>query len=282
MLGWILLIIGVIGFSYAGWKDIKTTEFEDWLPYSIIIAALAVRGVFSFILSDFTIITSSVLYGLLFLGFGYILYFLKQWGDGDAWLMGALGFLFPDASGFVPFITSFMPFPVLIVFNFFLVALVYIIIYAIALGLRTPKVYRTFIKNVHRMKHAIGYVFIILVIASAAVSLYLSYNFPVPVYRLAGLFTMPFVAVAILLFFQYARAVEGDLFKRKIKANDLRAGDVIVSDKWRGLTEAEVKRLRKKGGEVWIKEGVRFAPVFVITLIVTLFVGSLMAIIIPV
>ena len=73
MLGWILLAIGVVGFSYAGWKDLKTTEFEDWLPYSIIIAALVVRASFSFILGDFAVITNSVILGLIFLGFGYLL-----------------------------------------------------------------------------------------------------------------------------------------------------------------------------------------------------------------
>lgn len=282
MLGWILLLIGIGGFGLGAYWDLRTTEFPDWLPYSIIVAALIVRGAFSFILGDFSVIINSVIFGLGFLGFGYLLYFLKQWGDGDAWLMGALGFLFPDAAGFVPLIAGFMPFPLLMIFNFFLVALIYLIIYSIALGIRTPKVYRTFMKNVHRMKHAIGCVFIILVVASVAVSLYLSYNFPVPINSLSGLFTMPFAAVAILLFFQYAKAVEGDLFKRKIKAKDLRVGDVLIADKWRGITEDEVKKLKKKGGEVWIKEGVRFAPVFVINIIVTLFLGSLMGLIFPV
>jgi Flp pilus assembly protein protease CpaA len=280
MLGWILLAIGVVGFGYAGWKDLRTTEFEDWLPYCIIIAALAVRGAYTLISGDFTVITNSVFFGLIFLGFGYLLYFLRQWGDGDAWLMGALGFLFPDSAGFVPLTGSIMPFPLLMIFNFFLVALIYLIFYAIALGFRTPKVHRTFRKNLRERKTGIGTVFIILVAAAAAFTFCMNSAFSIPLHRFSSLFMLPFLAVAILIFFSYARAVEGDLFKRKIKANDLRAGDVLVKDKWRGLTEAEVKKLRKKGGEVWIKEGVRFAPVFVINVLVTLFIGNLMALIV--
>ena len=86
----------------------------------------------------------------------------------------------------------------------------------------------------------------------------------------------------MLLFLQYARAVESDLFRRKIKAKDLRAGDVLITGKWRGITQEEIEKLRKKGGEVWIKEGVRFAPVFVITVLVTVFVGSVAHILFPI
>ncbi len=281
MLGWLLLAIGVVGFSCAGWKDLKTTEFEDWLPYSIIIAALAVRGVFSLVLGDFAIITDSILYGLIFLGFGYLLYMLRQWGDGDAWLMGAMGFLFPNATGFAPFFASSMPFPLLVIFNFFMVALVYMIVYSFILGIRKPKVVATFRKNLQIRKKAIVYVFALLLSVTIFTSLYLSSVYPVTISAFTGLFTLPFVAAGILVFLQYARAIENDLFKRKIKMRDLRVGDVLMTDRVRGLTEEEVNKLKKKGGSVWIKEGVRFAPVFVINLLVTLFIGNLMALFIP-
>jgi len=86
----------------------------------------------------------------------------------------------------------------------------------------------------------------------------------------------PPLLVAILIFVHYGRFIEKNLFKRKIKVKDLRVGDVPVGDKWRVLTHKEVKELKKKGGEIWIKEGVRFAPVFIITMLVTLFYGNLM------
>ncbi|UCD03248.1 MAG: prepilin peptidase [Candidatus Aenigmatarchaeota archaeon] len=282
MLGWILLAIGVVGFGYAGYKDLKTTEFEDWLPYSIIIAALAVRGVSAFLLNDFTIIMDSVFYGLLFLGLGYMLYFLRQWGDGDAWLMGALGFLFPDATGFVPMFQGAMPFPFMLIFNFFLVALAYLVVYALVLGIRNPNIYKSFIKNVHERKKTIIVIFVATAAAALFASMYLSFAFYLHIYRFTNLLLVPFAALLLMLFLQYAKAVEKDLFKRKIKAKDLKAGDVLITDKWRGLTEHEVKKLRKRGGEFWIKEGVRFAPVFVINLLLTMFIGNLIVILLPV
>ena len=52
----ILLAIGVAGFGLAGYWDLKTTEFPDWLPYSLIIASLAVKGGWGFFVSDLILI----------------------------------------------------------------------------------------------------------------------------------------------------------------------------------------------------------------------------------
>ena len=48
----------------------------------------------------------------------------------------------------------------------------------------------------------------------------------------------------------------------------------------RGLTKEEVRKIRKIKKTVWIREGVRFGPVFPISILVTLFIGNLMEIII--
>ncbi|UCD07613.1 MAG: prepilin peptidase, partial [Candidatus Aenigmatarchaeota archaeon] len=118
MLGWVLLVIGIAGFGLAGYLDLKTTEFPDWIPYFIIVSALVVRGISAWLLQDLSIITESVLIGIVFLAFGLGLYYLKQWGDGDAWLLGAIGFLFPNPSGFQA-VTMQFSFPIIMLFNFF-------------------------------------------------------------------------------------------------------------------------------------------------------------------
>lgn len=281
MIGLLLLAVGVCGFGLAAYWDLKTTEFPDWLPYSIIVSALAIRGGYSLFTGDLSYIISSAAAGLIFLGMGLLLYALRQWGDGDAWLMGALGFLFPDAAGFLPLFGVPAPFPIMMVLNFFMVSLAYLVLYAIIIGVRRPGVISTFRKNAGSRKLVISSSFAAILIASLCTAFYLSYNFAVPVYDFSGILAMPFIALSMLLFLQYARAVESDLFRRKIKARDLKAGDVLISGKWRGITMEEAKKLRKKGGDVWIKEGVRFAPVFVITVLVTLFIGSVTHILFP-
>ena len=63
-------------------------------------------------------------------------------------------------------------------------------------------------------------------------------------------------------------------FKHSDSVKKLKPGDVLIEDLWRGITEKDLKELRKKGGEVWVKEGVRFAPVFIITILLSIFYGS--------
>jgi hypothetical protein len=83
----------------------------------------------------------------------------------------------------------------------------------------------------------------------------------------------------VVLFSHYGKYIEKNLFKRRIPVGKLRAGDVPVGGKWRVLKPAEVRALKKRGGSVWIKEGVRFAPVFVLALILTLAFGDLFSMI---
>jgi hypothetical protein len=218
MLGWILLAIGIAGFGLGGYLDLRYTEFPDWLPYSMIILAVASRGVYSFIMGDLSILTNSIMFGLGFLLFGLLLYYGRQWGDGDAWMLGALGFLFPDAAGFVPAVVGIMPLPLTMFFNFFIISLFYLIFYALTLGFRSPRVYQTFIKNLRGNVRSIGSVFFGLLVISFSITIYFGQLMSIPVYDFTGVLFMPVLALLILMFFQYAKAVEKDLFKKKIPA----------------------------------------------------------------
>ncbi len=276
MYQWILLAIGVGGFGLAAYWDLKTTEFPDWLPYAMIILALAVRAGASFFLRDWSILTESVIIGLVFLGFGLLLYFLKQWGDGDGWLLGALGFLFPASSGFAVQTGSF-PFPFILLFNFFLVAFAYLVIYSIALGIRTPGVKALFLKSLRKEAKGMVSIMVAFTIACAAVITYMNFIYLIPFQKLSFLAIFPVILILLLLFLRYGRLIETHVFRKRIPVSRLRVGDVLITQRWRGLTEREVRDLKKKGGRIWIKEGVRFAPVFLLTLLITLFYGSLAA-----
>ena len=277
LLGWILFAVGVTGFGMAAYLDLKTTEFPDWLPYSIIASALAIRAVFSFLMNDFSIITESVLVGMGFLLFGLALYALKQWGDGDAWLLGSLGFLFPDSAGF--HVSTFFPFYITLLFNFFFIAFLYLIIYSIALGLKSPKISKKFFKDLKKDAGRIASIVVIFTVAVVILLYHVStvYNPPLSFFTNALLF--PVLLVALLVFVHYGRFIENNLFRKKIDVKDLKIGDVPVKEKWRVLTEKEVNALKKKGGTIWIKEGVRFAPVFIITIIISLLLGNILSII---
>ena len=88
----------------------------------------------------------------------------------------------------------------------------------------------------------------------------------------------PILLLTLLVFIRYGRFVEQNLFKKKINVKDLQLGDVPVDSKWKVMTEKELAKMKKKGGSIWIKEGIRFAPVFIITILVSLFYGNLFSI----
>lgn len=273
MFEWVLLAIGVVGFGLGGYWDLKTTEFPDWLPYSMIILALVVRGVYSFTISDFTPLINSAVVGIVFLAFGLGMYYTKQWGDGDAWLLGALGFLFPDPAGFA--FSSFFAFPIVMFFNFFFIAFIYLLVYSIALGIKSREESRKFFGELKGNARSIVAMIVVFSVLCAGMFAYFYYIYMVPVHVLSYILFLPPLFIGLVFFMHYGRFVEKNLFKKKIPVEKLSEGDVLVSDKWRGLTEKEIKHLKEKGGDIWIKEGVRFAPVFVITLLVTVFFGSL-------
>jgi len=275
MLGLILLAVGICGFGLAAYWDLKTTEFPDWLPYSIIILSLGIRAVFAFIYADAWILLSSLLIGSAFLGFGMLMYYARQWGDGDAWLIGALGFLFPDATGFA--VNTFFPFPIAMLFNFFFVSFFYMVAYSVALGLMNRSVARKFFGSLRGNLKGMAMIIAVFTALCAGLVIALVSAFPMQPMMLVYMMLFPFVLAAILLFARYGKFVENNLFRRQISAKKVRVGDVPVGNRWRGLTEQEVKKIKNKGGKIWIKEGVRFAPAFIITLLVTMLYGGIFA-----
>ena len=273
MMDWILFVVGLAGFGLAGYWDLKTTEFPDWLPYSIILLALAIRGAFAFMNQDIWIFLNSAIIGSLFLGLGLLLYFTKQWGDGDAWLLGALAFLFPVSTETFPATqTGIFPFQAVMLFDFFAAAFIYIVIYSLALGVIHRKKLIMFKKSYRKESKRIYMMTALLLACSIAAAIITnSIGF-------TGAYTflaIPAIAFGLMVFIKYAEFVEKNLFKRRIHVRDLQVGDVPVNEKWRVLKEDEVKKLKKKGGYIWVKEGVRMAPVFIITLLLTLFYGMI-------
>lgn len=267
-----LLFVGIAGFAASGYLDLKFTEFPDWLPYLMIIAALSFRGAMSFFKGNLWILGYSVIVGISFLAIGLALYFAKQWGDGDAWLLGALGFLFPETAWFG--VETVMPFPITLLFNFLLVSIVYLIIYSLFLGLKNRKINRKYLDEIISEKTKLSLLILFFFAFSWGFSIYMHFAFYIGVENLIQILLLPFLLTFVILFTYYARVVEKHLFKKKVKTSELREGDVIIDDKWKGLTKREVNKIKRERSYVWIKEGVRFAPVFLFTLLISIFYGD--------
>ena len=275
MLEIILFAVGLVGFGLAGYYDLRYTEFHDILPYSLIVIVLLIRGVFAFLSSDFSILINSAITGLLFLGLGFILYLTKQWGDGDAWLLGCFGFLFSDPQSmlFLNGFNSLVPFQLAALFNFFIISVVYIILYSFVIGLRTPGIYKDFTSAMNSNKKKLyGSLSLPILVLAAAF-----YFFLIAFYQYSFIFSLLTLLLVCLVFFgYYTKSLEKLAFRKKISSRKLKEGDVLIGNRWRSLTKKEVASLKRTKKYVYIKEGVRFAPVFIITLLVTALYGGLL------
>ncbi|MBI1972356.1 MAG: prepilin peptidase [Candidatus Aenigmarchaeota archaeon] len=271
-----LVVIGVAGFAYVGYKDLKTTEFPDWVPYGMIAAAIMVRLVNSIVANDFTILTGSLINGLLLFGIGYILYLVGSWADGDAFILGALGFLFPlQTALFSP--AYLLPLPLMLISNVFALGGVYMVVYAVVLGVKNGRVLGYLKKDMARNAGRLAIALLAIAIFAFGATYFMANSFGIR--PDAALLSIPagFVvySVFLVLLWRYVKIIDRKIFVRRIHASKLRYGDIPVTMKQLRMPDpALIRKLRAKGGYVKIKEGVRFTPVFLIAFLFTLVYGD--------
>ncbi|MCD6476798.1 MAG: hypothetical protein J7K26_01360, partial [Candidatus Aenigmarchaeota archaeon] len=88
----------------------------------------------------------------------------------------------------------------------------------------------------------------------------------------------------LFVFYIYVKIVEKSFYKRisvkKLKVDDMIGEDIpkinIYKQRIRGLTKDEIKRIKKYRKYVIVREGIRYSPVFAISLIITLIYGDIL------
>ncbi|MBI3413196.1 MAG: hypothetical protein HY051_03895 [Candidatus Aenigmarchaeota archaeon] len=272
----LLIATGFIGFAYVGYKDLKTTEFPDWAPYSMIIATVLVKLAQGLAVNNLSVFTASMINGLLLFGIGYILYLVGSWADGDAFVLGALGFLFPLVTGlFSP--VYLLPLPLMLISNVFAFGGIYMVVYALALGIKNRwilgELKKDLIRNSKNLMLAI-----LGVSAFAFGSAYLMAG-SFGIKPSAALFSIPasftVYSVFLLLLWGYVKIIDQKIFVKKIPASKLRYGDIPVTMRQLRMPDKGlIRKLRAKGGYIKIKEGVRFTPVFLFAFLFTVVYGD--------
>jgi len=275
------LIVALFGSCIAGAYDLKTTEIPDWIPYLMILVGIILNSFESLVQWNFSIILNSIIIGLGFLGFGFLMYYTGQWGGGDAKLLSAIGFLLPNLPTNLS--KSVLPFPVSFLFNLFLVGAAYMIFYAFVLALIKRKILLRFFEDVKASYKIFTLgsllLFFSFVLISFILSLYLKVRFELIGSIKYSLLTIAFTSLIFLLW-KFAKTVEKFGFRQRIPVSKLKVGDVLENSKlWEGLTQKEVEKIKRSGKKyVVIKEGVRFAPAFPLALIFTLYFGDMLLI----
>lgn len=284
MIQFLLFTVALLGSSIAAAWDLKTTEIEDKIPYTMIAIALVVYGLQSIIEWDYTLILNSVVVGGLFFVFGFVLYYFGQWGGGDAKLLSAIGFLLPNIGALdsiFPNMALLFPFPVSYLFNVFFVGATYMLLYAFALTVTNKKIVYEFKRDVKASANIIVVASVALLVIFLFMNWIFAKHFQISLINeapliLVGSLTPLALTIGVFLIWKFVRAVENVAFKKRVHVKKLKVGDVLLSSKlWEGLTEKELKRIRRSNKKyVWIKEGVEFAPTFPLALLFTVYFGD--------
>jgi len=274
MLEIILFLVAFVGSTVAAFYDLKTTEIPDKIPYVMIAIGIIGNIVASYLAWSYWPFVYSMIAGLGFLGFGFIMYYLGQWGGGDAKILSGIGFLLPTYQS----AKLTLPFSIGFFFNVFLVGAVYMIIYAFVLSFINRKIWTVFFKDLKANAR------MILIYNSALVAsiilmglLFARYFEFLPLTAFTVLVvTIGLASAGLYILWKFVKVVENVGFKKKIPVSKLRVGDVPDYYKiWEGVTEKEIRKIKKSGKKyILIKEGVRFAPAFPIALIFTLVFGD--------
>jgi len=276
MLEIIFLFVAFAGSIIASLCDLKTTEIPDEIPYVMMTIGIVGHLLKSYLVWSYMPFLLSLVFGLGFLGFGFIMYFIGQWGGGDAKILSAIGFLLPELSGIGK--TLFFPFPLSFFFNVFMIGAIYMIFYAIVLSFINRKIWSVFLKDLRanaRMILVFNFSLIIVIFLSEFVLAKYFEMFPLMDMILFGV-AIVLASIGIFLLWKFVKVVENVGFRKKIPVSKLRIGDVPLDYKiWEGITEKELKKIKKSGKKyIWIKEGVRFAPAFPLALLFTILVGD--------
>ena len=272
-------LIALVGSAIAGIYDLRTTEIPDAIPHAMIALALCLALVESLVQRSCLPMFYSLLAGIPFLAFGFLLYYFGQWGGGDAKLLAAMVFLLPTKPSFLNF-NFLLPFPVTYLLNVFYVGAVYMILYALMLALIDRRILEEFFKKVKASASLLSLTVLACFLAFFSVNWYFANVIGIEkdlVFLLRNSALPLTLLVCLLLLWKFVKVVEDVGFKKRIPVSKLKVGDVLLeSRQWEGITKEELRKIKKSGRKfITIKTGVRFGPVFCLALLFTFFYGDI-------
>ena len=265
----LLIILAFLGILIATIVDLKTREIPNWINFSMVAVALAIRLMHSVLTAEWFYI----LYGLL--GFasmfllGNLMYYTKQWGGGDSKLLFALGAIFATKPYFIknypiPFLAVL--FLAIIITGFF-----YSFFYSIVLAIINRKEFWKEIKHRMNLHRKLRFLLTTLAVLIAISSLFVIY------YLKPLILSISAIIVFSTYWILFTKAVESSCLTKKVSISKITEGEWIVDEnilnKFKisklGITNQQIKALKQaKIKEVLIKQGIPFAPAFLIALII--------------
>lgn len=241
------LIVANIFFTKASIDDIKTTEIKDLEVYFFISILIILNIVQIIFYKDLYLLKNFIINLSIFGFFGFLLYFSGQWGLGDSFLLLSIGLLNIFRNILEIFNWILVTFSIGIIF-IFMFSSIYVLI---------SKKYRK-ISLISKISLVLSSFLLIIAIIFITYKNFISF--------LISFLIFLYISIPFL------KDVK-NLMIKKVHINQLKEGDVLLEFKiWRGITKKEIEELKKKKIKyVYIKEGVRYAPTFLFTLILIIF-----------
>ena len=275
-----ILVLIIFFLAIASYTDALKREVPDWLNYSAIALAFFLRIMWSINTSDWHYFIYGFIGFVIFFLIGCGMYYLGQWGGGDAKLMMALGI-------FLGIEVSINNDGVMFLSNLLIVSLLYSLAFLFYLFIKNIKnvikKYSEFINNEQKMYRGI----FMLMFFFAIVNLFLPLSFTTK-----ALFFIVLTSPALYYFSIFTRSIEICCMQRLVDPKELTEGDWIVNDvningkkiysvKDLGVSKQQIKELiklkkQKKINNVLMKIGIPFIPCFFLTFIVNLYFGNLL------
>ena len=255
-----LFAIALLWIIFATVQDLKTKEIANWLNFSLIIFALGFRFFYSLFYGNFNFLYQGLIGLGIFFVLGNVFYYGKLFAGGDAKLLIALGPILPISLNFLYNLQILLFF----LLTFLISGAVYGIIVSIFLCSRNFKKFKTEFKTqIKKNKN-----FIVLILIFGIIFFFLGFYIDSMFFFLSG------IAIIFSLFYPYAKSVDEASMVREVYPSLLKEGDWLYSDvkvgkkiiraDWQGLTESDIRILRKNKRKILIREGVVFTPVFLV------------------
>lgn len=265
----ISIIIGLIWIIIATIFDIKTKEVPNWLNFSLIITIIAYKLLYSIITNNYQIILFGIIGLGIFLIIANLLYYARAFGGGDAKLLIGLGaIIWVGGEWKISAIYS-----IIFIVGLLLIGFVYGMMMSVIILMRKNAVERSKFfnegKNYYKKNRLLFIASWVVIILIMVAGFY---------YKSVETTTLSLIMIILSILIIYSKAIERTILTKKVMTRELRVGDwlyqdvrikkgLVIKSKFDGLTEEEIRIIKKNFKQVTIRDGIPFLPAFLITYI---------------
>ena len=271
-------------------SDLKKREVPNWVNYGLIITGLSLNLLHSAVTLNWTFLIFSILGAVAMLATAALMFYTGQWGGGDSKLLiglgAAIGLQVSARQPFVGLDSQLISF----LFNLVAVSLVYAVVLGTVLAFKNKKRFNAAFKKQLESYSVLRKI----ALAACAAGLIVAVATPDVLVKFAVLGGVAALFSGLYLSIM-AKAVERACMLKNISPLKLTEGDWIAKDvivdgkricgpKDLGVDKSQIRQLialfkKKKLRAIPIKEGLPFAPSFMIAYLITIFLGNVFFII---